>query len=338
MRITRDFIQKYTHEFIERRVFTRHDLIAVCMCGSFLRENYLLGGAGDVDLFMIHLDTPSLNREIVRITEDIHLDIAHFSQQDFRDTRRLRIDPWIGPSLNTCKILYDNQHFMDFVQASIRGQFDRTDYIYQRVRPLAAQARETWFHLQSEQPESEAAAIQNYLQAVGMAANAIASLSGPPLTPRRMLLEFLQRAESQNHPGFYHGLLGLLGAPKFDPLQLEGWLSAWEAAFRALPEFKKPTRLHPDRLKYYLESFKAISNSERPFTLLWPLLTTWTALIVALPADSPHIHAWQQAAASLELLGPALNERILALDAYLDMVEETIESWAQNNGVWEADQ
>ena len=140
-----------------------------------------------------------------------------------------------------------------------------------------------------------------------MAANAIASLSGPPLTQRRMLFDFLSRAETQNRPGFYHGLLGLLGAPKFDPLQLEGWLSSWEDAFSASPESEKPPRLHSARLKYYLESFKEISLSERPFTLLWPLLTTWTALIVASPADSPHISAWQQATASLEISGPAFG-------------------------------
>ena len=63
MRITREFIQKYTHEFIERRGISRRDLTAVCLCGSFLRENYLIGGAGDVDLFMIHSGCPSPSRE-----------------------------------------------------------------------------------------------------------------------------------------------------------------------------------------------------------------------------------------------------------------------------------
>ena len=52
--------------------------------------------------------------------------------------------------------------------------------------------------------------------------------------------------------------------------------------------------------------------------------------------DSSERRAWHQACDQLELVGPSFAERIQALDAYLDGVEETLEEWARLNGVWEA--
>jgi hypothetical protein len=336
MRITRDFILKFTNETIERRARSGRDLQAAYLCGSFLDEDYLLGGAADVDLFLVHSEKPPAERELVRLTDDIHLDIVHHDQRDYRDTRSLRVDPWLGPAVNNCKILFDPQHFMDFVRASVRGQFDRPDHIYQRAGALADKARETWFHLQGEKLEPGPAAVSEYLSAVGNAANAIASLSGQPLTERRLLLDFMARAEALERPGLYQGFLGLLGAPNLKLPLLGSWLSSWAKAFLDLPQAEAPERLHSLRLNYYLEAFREMVEGESPVAALWPLLATWTVLSEIHPADSPHRVDWRQAAEQLGLYGQSLTERIEALDAYLDLVEETLETWAQVNGAWES--
>lgn len=336
MRITRDFILKFIHETVGRRAHSSRDLLAVYLCGSFLDQDYLIGGAGDVDLFIIHNDTPETSREIIRLTDDIHLDIAHHDQRNYRDTRRLRVHPWIGPALNRCKVIYDPQHFLDFIQASVRGQYDRPDHIYERARSQADQARESWFQIQAQPADQEIRNTQTYLDAVSKAANAIASLSGPPLNERRLLMEFMPRAESVGRSGLYHGLLGLLGAPNLDQTVLDGWISHWKSAYLSLPQSDDLIRFHPARLNYYVLAFKEIAESDQPVHILWPLMNTWTDIVAHLPEDSQNMADWKQ---TVELLGVSkrgLSEKIQALDAYLDLVEESLETWARSNGAWES--
>ena len=73
---------------------------------------------------------------------------------------------------------------------------------------------------------------------------------------------------------------------------------------------------------------------EQPLAVLWPLLNTWTLAVSCLPPDSQGKAAWVDVCSRLELLFEAFVMRISALDAYLDLVEETLDEWAQRNGVW----
>jgi hypothetical protein len=332
MRITREFIQKFTKEAINRRTRNDRDILAVYLCGTFLHEGFMLGGAGDVDLFFIHNSPPPLAREIVRITDEIHLDIAHRDQMEYRETRSLRVDPWLGPTISACKALYDPQHFLDFVQASVRGQFDRPDHIYQRARPQADQAREIWFQLQAVEDENQEQALNQYLAAVGKSANAITSLVGPPIPERRLLLEFGSRANALDRPGLYHGLLGLLGGSNCDTTILKDWLKNWAEAFKAIPDSERRARFNLTRYQYYLAAFKEIIESDQPLAVLWPLLSTWSGLAASFTLDSVFVADWQRVLKELGLTGAALEERIRALDAFLDTVEETLEKWAEVNG------
>ncbi len=333
MRVTRETMLKFTQDTIARRVRENYDLVAVYLCGSFLGEEFLFGGTGDIDLVFIHTDRFPVEREVVRLTDEVHLDIAHQAQREYRDTRHLRVDPWLGPVLKTCKVLHDTQHFMDFTQASVRGQFDRADNVLQRSRQQLEQARQIWLSIQSEPPGNRPQRLASYLQAVGHSANAIASLSGPPLTERRYLLNFPARAEAVGRPGLFPGLLGLLGAPRLAPNSLADWLPLWLAAFGELPEASAPARLHTDRRLYYQRAFESMVSGLHPETALWPLLRTWTMAAGLLPDDSPHVKAWSQAMGQLGLLGEAYDERVEALDAYLDLVDETLEAWGRANGV-----
>jgi hypothetical protein len=184
-----------------------------------------------------------------------------------------------------------------------------------------------------EHPEPGIEESIRYLKAVEHAANAIASLSGPPLPERRFLLSFPERAEAVGRRGMYNGLLGLLGGSLVDPETLHTWLGQWRAAFEAIPREKAPPRLVPFRLNYYLRAFEAMLGSETPLVVLWPLLNSWTQAAQRLPTESPEYAEWQAAARQLGLLGETFYGRIAAFDAYLDLVEETLDAWAQKNGV-----
>jgi hypothetical protein len=334
MRITRDTLLNIARDTASQRARGDRSVIAVFLCGSLLDEDYLLGGTVDIDLFFVHDDTPAIEREILRLTDEVHLDIAHHPEKEYRQARQLRLNPWLGPTLNSCKVLYDLRHFMDFTQASVRGQFDRPDNIFGRARKLMEQARQIWLKQQTAEPGMGPQQVNTYLRSVMHAANAIAGLSGPPLSERRFLLTFPHRAEAVGRPGLYAGLLGLLGAPRLAPDSIAEWLPAWHSAYQALPSEKTPARLHPDRRLYYARAFETILEGPHPEAVLWPLLRTWTLTASLLPPSSPDQATWYEALAQLGLQGPDFTERIEALDAYLDLIDETLETWARINGAW----
>jgi hypothetical protein len=332
MRITRETLLKLAQDTANQRARSDLSILAVYLSGSLLDGEPLLGGTADIDLFFIHNEDPASDREVVRITDEVHLDIAHHGRKQYRQTRELRLHPWLGPRLYGCKILYDPQHFMDFTQASVRGQFFRPDQVLGRVRPQVERARQIWFTLTAVQESTDRQQTWSYLQAVGLVANAIAGLSGKPLTERRFLIEFPQRAEAVGHAGLYAGLLGLLGGPLVDGPAMRSWLPEWRLALEGLPDDQAPPRLSHPRIPYYFRAMDVMLDSDRPLEALWPLLRTWTDAVCSLPGDAPAPATWIDVMSRLGLWGEAFAARQAALDAYLDQVEELLEDWARANG------
>jgi len=332
MRITNEILLKLAKDTVTRSVQEDHSILAAYLHGSLLREKPLLGNTTDIDLFYIHNDEVSVEREIIRLTDEVHLDISHHSHKVYRQPRELRQHPWLGPIINSCKILYDPQHFLDFAQASVRGQFNRPDQVMGRVSSLSEHARQIWlgFHLEPREPDPQD--MLKYLLAIDHAANSLAGISGPPLTERRFLLDLPARMDAVQRHGLYAAVLGLLGAPSVDAEMLRSWLPAWQVAYTGLPAAQAPLRLHPHRLPYYQHAIETILSSEHYHDALWPLWHTWTLAVNTFPDDSPHRAAWEETGKQLGLVGEGFAERIRALDAFLDTVEDTLEVWARENG------
>jgi hypothetical protein len=331
MRITPEILTKVAEETVKKHARADRGLVAAYLHGSVLYEGPLLGGAGDVDLVFIHNQAPQVNREIVRLTEEVHLDIAHHFQGNYRETRELRLHPWLGPTICDATILHDTRHFMDFTQASVRGMFHRPDMVLERTQGQAEHARQIWLGYQFNPPAADRKEIAAYLKAVDHAVNAVAGLSGVPLAERRFLLEFPARAQAVGQPGLYAGALGLLGGPNVDAQTLESWSGDWEAALDALDD-SRPVRLHPHRRTYYTRAFDSMLASEQPLDMLWPLMRTWTLAVCSLSEEHPAVPAWREACHHLGLMGEAFAERLKALDAYLDLVEDTLEDWGRQQG------
>lgn len=332
MRINRETLFKIAQDTVAQRTRADRDIQVAYLCGSLLGENYSLGGTADIDLVFIHLADPAVEREILRLTDDVHLDIAHHIEKDYRQARRLRLHPWLGPALAECKPLYDPHHTLDFIQASVRGGINRTEYILQRAWPQVEHARQIWSGFAPGVSTVGVEEVRLYLQAVEHAAQGINLLSGSPLAERRFLLDFPSRAEAAGQPGLYPGLLGLLGAAQVDAGRLTSWLPDWEASLEAVPEASRPAILHPARKLYYRKAIEAILTRDQSLAALWPLLRTWTESARLLPEGSPLRSGWVSAVQALGLLQPAFGERIVALDAYLDTVEEAVDRWSKANG------
>ncbi len=333
MQLTPEVLQQFAETAVEKLVQADLSIMAAYLCGSAVQTvNPLIGGTTDIDIVLIHTIEPPVKREISRLTEDVHLDIGHHLQEAYRQGRELRVDPWMGPTLSSAKPIHDPRHFLDFTQASVRGLFNRADYKMQRARTFHDQARQTWMRLQAITTAVDPSVVASYLKAVENAANAVAVLTGEPLTERRLLLEFPQRAEALGQERITAAVTGLLGGHRVESEQIQAWIPAWSSTYDAIPDEARPVRLHLYRKDYYLRAFDAIIGSGDATAALWPLLNTWTLAASVLSASNPVYLGWRDACQQLELLSNSFLDRVAALDAFLDLVDEVLANWDQEFG------
>ncbi len=324
MRITRDLLIRLAKENTEERAFNTESIIAAYLTGSLLQEEPLLGGTTDIDLVFVHNIPPALPREIKALSPDIHLDIHHRYQKEYEPPRTLRSNPWLGYELYAPQLLYETKHFFEFHQASLRAGFDDPKNLLKRSFTLLKTARKNWTDLQLNVSDTFPSNILHYLNALHHAADSVAELTGPPLTDRRLLLDFSPRAEAIERPEFARGFLGLLGGSELAVGTLREWLPAWENAFVSATKVAgRDIRIHNARQAYYKNAIVEMLESENPFTALYPLLLTWTLSAQCLPENQ--IEAWENAFSLLKIGGEHFESRMAGLDQYLDDIEEMLE-------------
>jgi len=331
MRITRETLLKIARETAEKYSRRNRGLICIYLTGSLLSESPLLGGTTDIDLVFVHNTEPPFEREVIRLTDEVHLDIAHYSQSFFYPPRNLRSSPWLGSFLHANPMaLRDTGHWFEFTQASAGAQFGMAEYVIQRARQPAEAARQGWFALSSADLEGHPAQLHQYLSVLENAANAVALLSGVPLTERRFLLHYSERAEAAGRPGLYTGLLDLIQNEDTSREMIEPWLHNWHGDLKIAAMSKDvPQRLSSPRFAYY-ERAAAAMLDDHPQAALWLVLRTWTRAVLQSKQVSP---GWLEACQQLSLDADKLQKRHAALDAYLDGVEECLDEWAETYGV-----
>lgn len=331
MRITRDLLLRLARDTAAQRVREDRSLICIYLTGSLLSDSPLLGGTADIDLICVHTQAPTQEREIVRLNDDVHLDIAHYSQSIYQQPRNLRTNPWIGSYL--CKdplMLHDVGHWFEFTQAGVSANFEQPENVLQRARPLAENSRSTWLQLQAGLIPTGLEAMRAYFKALEQAGNALACLAGAPLTLRRFVLELPQRAKDLNRPGLAGGWVDLITPQGLAGADLAALSADWQNALLAAAAHSDcPARLHKARLHYYTRAVDALM-AENPPAAAWIVLNTWAE---AQSLTGEESSAWQACCQTLELEDSHFEQRLGALDAYLDAVEETLDTWAEDAGV-----
>ncbi len=335
MRITRDTLLKLAQTTAAQRVKVSRRLVCIYLTGSVLNEEPLLGGTTDIDLVCIHDSQPLMEREIVRLSDEVTLDISHYAQADFHQPRQLRVHPWLGYFIYSKPLLlHDTSHWFEFTQASTGAQFFQADFVLSRAKTLAESARQLWMDLSFNDPGTHPRRVYAYLKALEQAGNALASLTGSPLTERRFVLQFPQRMQALQRADLSKEWLDLLsGSVEVTDESWTGWLGSWEAALKAVTAQEEyPTRLHPARKGYYERAASALW-AEHPSAAFWLLMRTWTLAVAHLPAGHEAENAWMEACRAGSLDEATFSTRLEGLDHYLDAVEETLDRFAEKNGV-----
>jgi hypothetical protein len=329
MRITRQKLVDLARRHAEQAA-NETDVLSAYLTGSVVQGDPLLGGSADIDLVLIHDVGPAQEREVVRLSADVHLDIAHHARRQYADPKSVRVDPWLGPAVSEPIFLYDPQHFFEWAQAGARGQYHRPDHVLARARSMLEAARTT-----APQPGNGPAWAGSYLEAALQGANAAALLVGPPAWGRRSALLLEQRAAALNHPEVYAGFLRLHGADGDRGWELPGWLTAWARAFDRAGQTAPAAEFHPCRRTYFLSGFQALLDDGQPAAVIGPLLRSWDHLCLILDESDPsgdHRAAYIPALAALQLTSEHRAARADELEAYLDHIESVLETWAERTG------
>jgi hypothetical protein len=333
MRITHDLLLNSARDFTARAVKADRSITAAYLTGSLLSEDPLLGGTTDIDLVFIHDRTPPLPREIHRFTDEISLDLYHHEQSLYEQPRHLRADPLLGPVVNgTRLILHDTLHWFEYTQAIVIAQFNRPDHHSERVNKLVSDARADWWRLEGKDtPNPKEMSV--LINSAEQAANALASISGLPLSERRFMLSLPGRCQAVDSPQLAIGFSSLLGLSSIDFTSLEEWIGRW-AKIMFSPDNPTilPPAVHPHRKLYYLNAARSFYEDGQLESVLWIILSSWTRLTASRPSRSQNPKEYSAFTTALGFNKNTFKEKTIALDQYLDAVEERTRRWAQETG------
>lgn len=334
MRITRDLLINTAKETVRRATYGSHDLLCVYITGSLVYPEPLIGESTDIDLVYIHSVDAPVNREIVPLTDEYHLDIAHLHQSKFNQPRSLRTDPWVGSFLCHYPIpIFDEGHWFEYTQAAVFAHFFQAVNVIERVKPFAERARAGWMSLQISTEGSTPATMHTYLKVMKSAANAIACLTSVPLTDRRFFIDYPDRTQRLAMPGLAGGLVDLIVPTEPIEPNWEDWLADWRTDFTMLQRRPNlPLKYSNGRMAYYEKAIKGLKETNQQ-AALWILLWTWTEISSLLYPNGSQAIAYSDFCRLLSLGSDQFQDRVGDLDAYLDVVEESIDRWSQQNGV-----
>lgn len=334
MRITRDTLLKAAKTAVQQRTYRDRDIVCVYLTGSLIDDLPLLGGTADIDLFFIHDKPPAQPREVIRLTPDIHLDLAHHDQSIYNQPRELRLNPWVGSYLIKDPIvLFATQHWFEFTQATVFSHFNQPENVIGRAMPFAEAARQTWLDFQLDPREPDIKSIRKYLQALEQSSNALAILNGAPITERRFLLHFADRVSALGYSSLATDLKNLVAVQIPAENHLREWQKQWQNTLNQLGKQPDcPVALNPIRHAYYTRAAEALVN-DHPEAALWIMLNTWTESLLNLNDSAEYLTDWQNCLSELGLWGDSFQNQLHNLDNYLDQVEEILEKWANENGI-----
>jgi hypothetical protein len=329
MRITQEALLKLAKDTVEKRFSHDPNVTAVFLIGSLRPDHVVVESAADVDLLVLHNGQLPRDREIVKLSNEYHLDIAYEPVSLYSQPRDLRGDGWRGWNMWDPRLLFQRGRFFEYTQSIVRAQFDEPANIIKRSHFFAEAARDEWNEMQLY-PEN--ASPIKLLTAAFKAANAFASLNGAPIPERKLLAEFPERANQLEQSDLIQTLFMSI-AKNVSVESIKQWLPGWENGFIAAAHSPADLRLHPARLTYYKTAIETQLSSDLPRAALWPMLYTWALAAENGTLNEEQTLAWNAVCCEVGLDAEGLPERMRALDEFLDRMEEILEQLTVDNGL-----
>ncbi len=332
--IDRETLLKIARDTAAQRMAARRALISAYLTGSIAAAEPLLGDATDIDLIFVEDAEAPSPREVIRLTDQVALDIQYRIKADYIHPKDLRIHPWRGPEMCEPIFLRDPAHFFELAQSSTRGQFHRPDHVAARARTFAAWARdELHVGLLPGMEPSSPVTIPALCRSLLYSANAVITLTGFPAAGRRltMKLEAAARTLRVDRADPYDQFTAIFGG-EWEAAAARASLADWSAAYRAggSPENEL---IHPARRTIYERGFQSQIEADRAADARWLMLDTWQACLHNLPGDSPHADKWIAFLQQLHMASPSeFSDKVGQVRAYAGLTAGIVEAWAEKNG------
>ena len=329
MRFTHEALIKLTKETVEKRFAHDINVTAVFLIGSMRPDHVVVENAADVDLLVLHNGELPRDREIIKLSNEYHLDILYEPASLYAQARELRAEGWRGWIMWDPRLLYQKGRFFEYTQSVVRAQFEEPVNIIKRSHYFADPARAVWAEMQNYPENTRPLKV---LMCAYQAANSLASLSGPPIPERKLLAELPERASRLELSEMTQTLFASV-AGNVSVETIRGWLPAWERAFMAAAKSPADLRLHPARLAYYKTAIEEQLSGNLPRAALWPMLLTWALAAENESFTDEETQTWNSVCAEAGLDAAGVPDRLQALDVFLDGMEEILDQLTQDNGL-----
>ena len=335
MKITRDKLLRISKSFIQQRAQKDRTIICAYLTGSLLKEFPFINGTTDVDIIIVHTDIPNPWREIVSLADEVSLDIYHYPQSSFANAKTLREDPWLGSSL--CfdpEVLYGKGHWFEFILASTEASFFLPEFVIRRSQVFIRDAHR-WFSQVKKLSASayETSYVFSELLCIENAMNSIACLSDKPMTLRHFIQDLETRceaADNRNIPDVIYGLIcGNQDIKNYYPY----YSSAWKYYLEYFSNYSSAS-FYPEygnsRLFYYLKPVEVLWEGHLP-SALWIMSYSWVQILCAMKIEQNE--PFHSLCEMMEISQNCQEKRIKSLDILLDMIDDTLDHWAESHGV-----
>lgn len=317
--------------FLSKRLHSDHSVVCVYLTGSMLQDDPFINGTADVDLVIVHNQPVDEIREIVGMTPEVTLDIHHIEQSYYSPPRKVRKDPWIGSSL--CfdpLLLYNKGHWFEFMQASVEAGFFSPDYVIYRSELFSNEARLLLTELENQSNLGHSIFTSSYIKIIEDGCNAIACLSGLPLTDRTLMKRFNEAAEAINREDLVPMLYGLILGQNSPFPYYDYFFNSWKYYLEYFGNSDlAPCKMKSDRIPYYKAPVSYYWN-EHLASALWIMAKTWCSVAKAYQLDDNEY--FSTFCNMLEISPMFFSKRKTQLEFFLDSIEEAQKNWGAAQG------
>lgn len=333
MKLTNELLNKVALDFVKEKAENDYSIKSIALFGSLLKEDAIIQNSADIDLFVLE-SYGAYRREIVELTEDIHLDIEYAPLEDFQQTVGLRKMPYKGYLIYGCKPLYDPEHVLDFVQAGVRGNFFAPENVFARVNTLLGGVRDQWLKYQMTKHVREEEFAKFFIGLIHDTLQSIVLFEEQPLGTRRMLVDFPTFAKKAGDASLFADVLKLLGVAGMSVEDLRAWIEDWSFDFDSIQDLPKvEANIAAAKKNYYLRAIEEQLDSDVPFAAAWPLLVTWVDVYTYGEMRARKDFKWEATAKKLGFVEDNFANKMKEFDVFLDKVEEIFSNWKNENGL-----
>jgi len=106
MKYTKEYLLEAAQKFIAKKVERDPSISAVMLIGSLRGYDHLINHPIDVDLLILQNDPVIIENELVRISDDHHLDVHYDDYTAYENPKLLRADGLRGWAIWNAEILY----------------------------------------------------------------------------------------------------------------------------------------------------------------------------------------------------------------------------------------